>query len=298
MNTKTMVDDATLIHPTKHANHFRPVNASLNGLRRSDKRSTIRQKFIAGLICALSCLAVPAFAQDGNTQVRFLVLANRESPLSSVVPGRMAKINVQLGDSVTQNKVLATMDCSDLVARKNAAEAEYHAAQLRYEAKAKLQGLQSAAALEVGLAASEVNRTKGQMGIFDAQLAQCKFIAPFNGRVAKIYVKEGQGIGAGAPVIGLVGSGTLRARLNVPSNWVAWLKIGSQLNASVGETGKQYPLTVTNISGKVDAVSQTIEIETRFPEKTDDVLPGMSGQAVAICPPEETRCLKSGAANS
>ncbi|RJT23348.1 efflux RND transporter periplasmic adaptor subunit [Buttiauxella izardii] len=271
---------------------------TMNGFRRSDKRSVIRQKFIAGLICLLSGLSAPVFAADGNTTVRFLVLANRESPLSSVVPGRMAKINVQLGDAITSGKVLATMDCSDLVARKNAAEAEYHAAQLRYEAKAKLQGLQSAAALEVGLAASEVNRTKGQMGIFDAQLAQCKFVAPFNGRVAKIYVKEGQGIGAGAPVIDLVGSGTLRARLNVPSNWVAWLKIGSQLNASVGETGKQYPLTVTNISGKVDAVSQTIEIETRFPEKTDDVLPGMSGQAVAICPPDENRCLKSGAANS
>jgi RND family efflux transporter MFP subunit len=263
--------------------------------------------FATAFICLLAGLFAPALAAEtpaaqptaqGSTTVRFLVLANRESPLSSVVPGRMAKINVQLGDTVTQGKLLATMDCSDLVARKNAAEAEFHAAQLRYEAKAKLQGLQSAAALEVGLAASEVNRTKGQMGIFDAQLAQCRFVSPFNGRVAKIYVKEGQGIGAGAPVIDLVGSGTLRARLNVPSNWVAWLKIGSQLNASVGETGKQYPLTVTNISGKVDAVSQTIEIETRFPEKTDDVLPGMSGQAVAICPADEKRCLNSGAANS
>lgn len=268
---------------------------------------------ISTLLLSLAWISAPVFAADpvvtapaeiktpaaqGSTPVRFLVLANRESPLSSVVPGRMAKINVELGDTVTQGKVLANMDCSDLVARKNAAEAEFHAAQLRYEAKAKLQGLQSAAALEVGLAASEVNRTKGQMGIFDAQLAQCRFIAPFNGRVAKIYVKEGQGIGAGAPVIDLVGSGTLRARLNVPSNWVAWLKIGSQLNASVGETGKQYPLTVTHISGKVDAVSQTIEIETRFPEKTDDVLPGMSGQAVAICPPDENRCLNNGAANS
>ncbi|WMY72589.1 efflux RND transporter periplasmic adaptor subunit [Buttiauxella selenatireducens] len=247
------------------------------------------------LLIAPPLKAAESTAGQGKQNVRFLVLANRESPLSSVVPGRIAKVNVALGDSVAQGKVLATMDCSDLVARRNAAEAEYRAAQLRYEAKAKLQGLQSAAALEVGLAAADVNRTKGQMGIFDAQLAQCRFIAPFAGRIAKIYVKEGQGIGAGAPVIDLVGSGTLRARLNAPSSWVAWLKVGSQLNATVGETGKQFLLTVTNISGKVDAVSQTIEIETRFPDKTDDVLPGMSGLAVAMCPAGEGDCMTKGA---
>lgn len=32
----------------------------------------------------------------------------------------------------------------------------------------------------------------------------------------------------------------------------------------VGETGKHYPMTVTHISGRVDAVSQTIEIEAEF----------------------------------
>ncbi|WP_236127748.1 hypothetical protein [Cedecea colo] len=34
------------------------------------------------------------------------------------------------------------------------------------------------------------------------------------GRVARIYVKEGQGIGAGAQVIDLVSNGTRKARLN------------------------------------------------------------------------------------
>lgn len=253
------------------------------------------------VVCALmGAAALPLQAEEtlpGNSPVRFLVQANRESPLSSVVAGRIAKVNVQLGDKVAAGKVLATLDCSDLTARRAAAQAEYHGAQLRYEAKAKLQGLNSAAQLEVGLAAAEVNRTKGQMGIFDAQLAQCRFVAPFDSRVARVYVKEGQGVAAGGGVVDLVGSGTPKARLNVPSGWIVWLKPGVTLEATVGETGKKYPLTVTNISARVDAVSQTVEIEARFPDNVDGVLPGMSGQAVPLCAAGDTACPGSGAAS-
>ncbi|GAA0903583.1 hypothetical protein GCM10009552_08220 [Rothia nasimurium] len=226
--------------------------------------------------------AFPVIAQQAP--VRFLVVANRESPLSAVVPGRIARINVQLGDSVAAGKVLASLDCSDLEARRASANAEYNAAQLRYEAKAKLQGLQSAAALEVELTAADVDRTRSQVRIFDAQLAQCRFVAPFEGRVARVHVKEGQGVAAGAPVIDLVGTGVPKARLNVPSNWISWLKPGAHLDAVVDETGAHYTLAVTRISGRVDAVSQTVEIEADFQGDTAQVWPGMSGRAQAPKP--------------
>ncbi|KAG9547297.1 hypothetical protein KCV01_g24096, partial [Aureobasidium melanogenum] len=96
------------------------------------------------------------------------------------------------------------------------------------------------------------------------QLAQCRFVAPFEGRVARVHVKEGQGVAAGAPVIDLVGGGVPKARLNVPSNWIGWLKPGAHLDATVDETGAHYTLAVARISGRVDAVSQTVEIEADF----------------------------------
>lgn len=218
-------------------------------------------------------------AVDVQAPVRFLVVADRESPLSAVAGGRVARVYAQLGDNVTKGKLLVSLDCSDLDARRAAADAEYKAAQLRYEAKAKLQGLQSAAALEVELTAADVNRTQSQVRIFDAQLAQCRFVAPFDGRVARVHVKEGQGVAPGAPVIDLVSTGTPKARLNVPSSWIAWLKSGAHLDSTVDETGDHHLLVVTRMSGRVDAVSQTIEIEADFQGDTSRVLPGMSGRA-------------------
>lgn len=239
---------------------------------------------LAGLIAFCTALTGTAEGQSSpaaGTQapVRFLVVADRESPLSAVAGGRVAHVYAQLGDNVTKGKLLVSLDCGDIDARRAAANAEYKAAQLRYEAKAKLQGLQSAAALEVELTAADVNRTRSQVGIFDAQLAQCRLVSPFDGRVARVHVKEGQGVSPGAPVIDLVGTGTPKARLNVPSNWIAWLKPGAHLDSTVDETGSHYLLTVTRISGRVDAVSQTIEIEAEFQGDTSRVLPGMSGRA-------------------
>jgi RND family efflux transporter MFP subunit len=228
---------------------------------------------------------MPAAAPAATSSpVRFLVIADRESPLSAVTSGRVSHVYVQLGDSVRAGKLLVTLDCSDLEAKRASASAEFDAAQLRYEAKAKLQGLQSAAELEVELAAADANRTKSQIRIFDAELAQCRFVAPFAGRIARVGVKEGQGIAPGAPILDLVGTGTPKAKLNVPSRWISWLKVGSQLAAMVDETGANHVLTVARISGRVDAVSQTIEIEADFQGDTQSVLPGMSGRAWQVTP--------------
>lgn len=244
-------------------------------------------------LAASAALSAPARAQTpanggaaaaaptapGDAQaVRFLVVASSESSLSAAGPGRIASVAVGLGDAVRAGQVLAQLDCGDTSARRDAARADLTSARLQHEAKMKLQGLQSAAEVEVELAAANVDRAQSQIRIFDAQLAQCNFVAPFAGRVARVHVKVGQGVTAGAPVVDLVGTGALKARLNVPSSWLARIKPGTVLNATVDETASTHDLRVTRIAARVDAVSQTAEIEAAFVGRTGSVLPGMSGK--------------------
>ena len=254
------------------------------------------QRFAELLIVTLSLFngAAPSVAQTvvpapaaravatSNAQaaapVRFLVVASQESILSAAVPGRFAKVPVSLGDTVRSGQLLAAFDCNEVQARRDAARAEAESARVQYEAKLKLQGLQSAAEVEVELAAANVNKAQSQIRIFDAQLQQCAFTAPFAGKVARVHVKVGQGVNPGAPVVELVGNGPLKARLNVPSQWLAWLKPGDRLEGTVDETSSACVLKVTRVSGRVDAVSQTVEIEAELASAAGTVLPGMSGQ--------------------
>ena len=223
----------------------------------------------------------PVQGAPSAAPVRFLVVASQESILSASVAGRFAKVSANLGDTVRAGQVLAAYDCAEVQARRDAARAEAEAARVQYEAKMKLQGLQSAAEVEVELAAANVNKAQSQIRIFDAQLGQCAFVAPFAGKVARVHVKVGQGVNPGAPVVELVGSGPLKARMNVPSQWLAWLKPGERLEGMVDETGSACELKVTRVAGRVDAVSQTVEIETELASAGGQVLPGMSGQVRA-----------------
>ncbi|WP_157272087.1 efflux RND transporter periplasmic adaptor subunit [Azohydromonas aeria] len=237
---------------------------------------------VLGLVAALPATAAdPAAARAAP--VRFLVAAAQETILSAPVSGRIARLPVGLGDGVRAGQVVAAFDCAEVQARRGAAQAELEAARVQHEAKLKLQGLQSAAEVEVELAAANVNKAESQVRIADAQLAQCNFVAPFNGKVARVHVKVGQGVNPGAPVIELVSAGRPKARLNVPSQWLAWLKVGKVLDAVVDETGAPAALKVTRMAGRVDAVSQTIEIEADV-DGGGAVLPGMSGQVRAPTP--------------
>ncbi|WP_051242783.1 efflux RND transporter periplasmic adaptor subunit [Azohydromonas australica] len=241
----------------------------------------------AAAAAAPAARAVPAPGEVRAVPVRFLVVAAQETILSAPVTGRIARLPVGLGDHVQAGQVVAAFDCAEIQARRGAAQAELEAARVQHEAKLKLQGLQSAAEVEVELAAVNVNKADSQVRVADAQMAQCNFVSPFNGKVARVHVKIGQGVNPGAPVIELVSSGRPKARLNAPSQWLAWLKVGRVLDALVDETGAAVTLKVLRISGRVDAVSQTVEIETDVSGGAQ-VLPGMSGQvkAPALPPPQ------------
>ncbi|MFA7665709.1 MAG: efflux RND transporter periplasmic adaptor subunit [Burkholderiaceae bacterium] len=261
----------------------------------------LRATLLASLLGA-AWLGTPAVAQkqpvlpappprtlDGTTvidpavldaaPVRFLVAAARESTLAAGTTGRFARVQVNLGDTVRAGQLLAAFDCDEVRARRDTARAELEAAQLQHESKLTLQGLQSAAEIEVGLAAANVNRAQSQVRVFDAQLAQCNFLAPFAGRIARVHVKVGQGVSPGAPVVDIVGTGPLKARMNVPSHWLAWLRRGAHLAGRIDETGEAVDLRVARIAARVDAVSQTVEIEATIEGAGNQVLPGMSGQA-------------------
>lgn len=237
---------------------------------------------VIGLQQAAAQTAAPRAPAQGPASaaapVRFLVVASQESVLSASTAGRFARVQANLGDTVRAGQVLAAFDCAEFQARRDAARAEAESARVQYEAKLKLQGLQSAAEVEVELAAANVNKAQSQIRIFDAQLAQCAFVAPFAGKVARVHVKVGQGVNPGAPVVELVGNGPLKARMNVPSQWLAWLKVGDRLQGTVDETASACDLKVTRVAGRVDAVSQTVEIETELAGGAALVLPGMSGQ--------------------
>lgn len=215
----------------------------------------------------------------GEYVVRALVAPQTESALSSAMPGRVRNVYVSLGADFKKGALLLDFFCEEQVARRSMGQAEVAAARENHEAKLRLQGLQSAAEVEVALAAAALEKARAQLTLYEVQVAQCSVKAPFEGRVARIQVKIHQAVTAGQPLIDVVSGTPPKLRLNVPSKWLAWLTRGRTFTVTIDETSRSYKARVTAINARVDAASQSIELEATVSNPGPELLPGMSGNA-------------------
>ena len=226
---------------------------------------------------------VPTKSSSGSASqhdmVRGLLIPDSETTLSSTVAAKIRNLNVSIGSPFKAGQVLVSFDCGEPVARLNMANAELAGAVETHEAKVRMQGLGQAGDVEVALAASAANKAKAQVDLQKAQVAQCAVVAPWSGRVAKMHVRNYMSVTPGQPLLDLIKSGPLRLRLNLPSRSLEQIKNGAAFDVTIEETGKAYQAKIARINSRVDAVSQTIEVEAVMLKSYPELLPGMSGTA-------------------
>ena len=215
----------------------------------------------------------------GDT-VRVLLIADRETTISSPVTARIKMLHASIGMRFGSGQTLVSFDCEESAARLGMAKAELAGAVETHEAKIRMQGLEQASDVEVALAASAAAKARAQVALQNAQVGQCSIKAPWAGRVAKVHVRTHMSVTPGLPMVDLVKSGPLRLRLNAPSRMLSKIKVGTLFDVAIDETGKSYQARVLAINSRVDPVSQTIEIESAITKNYEELLPGMSGVAL------------------
>ena len=216
---------------------------------------------------------------ESATQIRVLLIPERETTISSTIAARIVEFNGSLGRSFKAGDTLVAFDCEEALARVDMTKAELSGAIDQHEAKVKMQGLDQASDVEVSLAASAVNKAKAQLSLHRTQVSQCRIYAPWAGRVAKANVKNNMTVTPGQPLMELVNSGPLKLKLNVASKLLSKIKYGTKFNVTIDETGQTYEASVSAINSRVDPVSQTVELEARMTKSYRELLAGMSGVA-------------------
>ncbi len=210
---------------------------------------------------------------------RVLVVPPQETTLVAPVSATVEDIVSGLGAPFKAGATLVRFDCRVPVARRRIAEAEVAGAEQNLQAKRRLEALSAAGEVEVALAATALDKARAELGLAEVFVSQCRIRAPFAGRLVKQHVRRHQGVKSGDPLLDVVASGSPRLRLNVPSRWLSWLKVGSGFDALIDESGQIVRAKVQAINARVDAVSQSIEIEAEVTGDPAGLLAGMSGVA-------------------
>lgn len=213
-------------------------------------------------------------------EIRAQLNAVHAAMLSSEMAAKIIQLNVQEGERFKQGDLLVAFNCAEQQAQLKKAQAVVQAAEKTYEVNTRLTKLNSMSPLELDLAAAEVAKAKADIALMGAVLQKCTITAPFSGRVAERLVQRYQYVAPGAPILDIIDDSQLEVTALVPSNWLKWLKPGSEFKVFLEETQHEYPVKVKMLGARIDAVSQSIKITGVLTGKADGLLAGMSGRAI------------------
>jgi membrane fusion protein (multidrug efflux system) len=225
------------------------------------------------------------------------VVAQREGIVSS--------FHVDTGSPVRKGQLLANLDDRELRATRDAADAKLKSIEAdvkNWEAETEVAKVDSQRAEKMfqhdlitreqlehakyKLVASqfEVEREKQNaknalesLNALDLELAKTRVVAPFDGVVARRYVREGQRVGNGDRMFWVSATAPLRVRFSLPERLLGEVRRGQELPLTAAALpGEQFRAKVIQISPVVDPSSGTIEVLAELVQPVGHLTPGMA----------------------
>lgn len=249
-----------------------PVKTAIATSQTSAPQSSSTQKTIPQKPASQKSATPPA-------TIRFVIKAPQEAQLSSQMSGKLLRFLFQNGATFRKGDRLAEFDCNERQALLEKANASKLKAEQIEASQKQLRNLKAISDLEYDIARAGLREANADVTMAQAQVSQCYVTAPYAGRVVKRIANQYENMTPGTPLLQIVESGTLRIDLLVPSQWLRWLKQGTQFDVQIDELNTTVKAKVVSLGARVDPASQTIDIRAEFMGTPQGLLPGMSGTA-------------------
>ncbi|RZL00321.1 MAG: efflux RND transporter periplasmic adaptor subunit, partial [Rubrivivax sp.] len=218
-------------------------------------------------------------AQGDADQARGVIRAAGEAMLSSRLAARIIKMPLKEGESFKKGDVLVEFDCERQAAESRAAKAQMQIQAKTVDTNEELDRFSSIGKNDLAISRSQYDKSKAELDALNAQLKDCRIIAPFQGRVVERVARNHEAVSVSQALLRVADTTQLELDMIVPSAWLQWLDEGSHFEFKVDETGQTVKGQVDRVNAAVDPVSKTIKIVGRFKPTHGQVLPGMSGSA-------------------
>jgi RND family efflux transporter MFP subunit len=114
----------------------------------------------------------------------------------------------------------------------------------------------------------------------ELELEKTRIVAPFDGLVARRYVRVGESVGRNERLFWVTAVAPLRIRTTLPEKFLGQVRSGALVGVTAveGDPSRRYRARVIQVSPVVDPVSDTIEILAELYGDTVGLRPGMRAQ--------------------
>ncbi|MDX2440724.1 MAG: efflux RND transporter periplasmic adaptor subunit [Desulfobacterales bacterium] len=202
--------------------------------------------------------------------------AEKTAPISFEVPGKIVKLNVDLGDHVKKNQVVAQVEMDDYKSYLEIAQANYIKAKDVFNRSTPLfkKGVipeKTLIEVTAGLA-----QAKAQRDIAQNQVGDTKLRAPFAGIIGMKAIEIGQMVSPGIPAFTIVKNDKIYACSAIPESEIAQLKMGHKAMVKVPALGdQQFYGLVKHIGPVADPRTRTYRVKIILDNFDYRLRPGM-----------------------
>ena len=229
--------------------------------------------------------------------------AKSRSDIAAREAGSILTIEVDEGDLVKKDDVIATLDGRRLTAQIAEANAEVTVAEalvhqkksrvkrsgIDLSMKEKLYAQKAISESEVldARSASNVDNSvfkaaedslkaaQSRLKLLAVRSEDLKVVAPFDGRVVARHAELGEWVDAGSRVVTLISSGEIEAWLKVPERFASSIQ-GSKIPVKVSATGQIVTWTALTTIPEADTSTRTLQVVATLPNTDEKLLPGLS----------------------
>jgi membrane fusion protein, multidrug efflux system len=196
--------------------------------------------------------------------------------ISADLPGTVAKINFESGQTVKAGDVIVELDTRQERSQLASLEAQRDLAGLNYGRMQQLVKDGVISKMDYDRATADQRQTTANVGEIKAIIDRKTIRAPFSGVLGIRKVNLGQYLAAGNPIVQLQALNPIYVNFGVPQQEVGQLKIGRGLHVTTENlTGQVFSGKVTAFDSVVDESTRNIQVQATLPNPKGKLKPGM-----------------------
>lgn len=234
------------------------------------------------------------------------LIAVRKATIPSEVAGKVVELPVDEGAKVITGKtLLARIDdtwthldqakIASQIAEKEATLAFAKDELGRYENMLKDDAIPLSEAEQERTLIKELEASIAQLNVMrkEAQERETRLniIAPFDGSVVAKHAEIGEYVSVGSPIVDIVSTGRIDARIMVPEESLPHIQVGSELEVVVDALDMELSGKVFSINAQGSVGSRTFPVRVQLDDQDGKLMPGMGVSVFVPVTRESTELL-------
>jgi RND family efflux transporter MFP subunit len=217
------------------------------------------------------------------------VKAAADVNLSFRISGPVSKVYVNVGTHVKKGQVVAEIDSRDYALQLSATEAEYNRIKSEAERIFALYEKKSVTPNDYDKAVYGLNQISAKYDAHKNALTDTKLRAPFEGYVQKKFFDAGETVGAGMPVISMIGTNSPEVEISIPSSDFIRREQFESFACTVDiYPDSAFPLELVGIAQKAN-LNQLYTMRLKIKDGAKpQLIPGMTAMVTIRLKPEKT----------